>query len=278
MLLRTLFLALITTLVSACKVAVIVVEGGEVQSVQSGTCLSGSVCLHEINAADFNETFTAVADQDWIFDGWVSGDGFLCSHLAVASCNLSNVGLAGNPTAEAVIASDTVFYVMPRFKRAAPIVDTVTVDGTTWAQVDLFLDIPWSDLNAACPGGPCTNGAVLAGYDMTGWTWATLGEVGALFQATTPHPGGIAEYSEFILGNFQWADDFMDIVGFRKTFDLLSLQARVVTGYASGPGIEPKAHIQRFVFPENYAAATTTGGDTATALQERNGAWFFQTP
>jgi hypothetical protein len=41
---------------------------------------------------------------------------------------------------------------------------------------------------------------------LTGWTWATVDEVGALFHELTPHPGGIAIYNE---AGAQWAFDFI---------------------------------------------------------------------
>jgi hypothetical protein len=55
---------------------------------------------------------------------------------------------------------------------AMPITDTVTADGKEWAQVDLFLNLSWYDINAVCPEGVCSDGGMLNGYDMTGWLWA----------------------------------------------------------------------------------------------------------
>ena len=63
--------------------------------------------------------------------------------------------------------------------------DTVTVDGREWAQVDQFTNLSgndinsWSDINAVCPAGVCSG--VLNGYNMTGWTWASVDDVNALF-------------------------------------------------------------------------------------------------
>lgn len=64
---------------------------------------------------------------------------------------------------------------------ATPITDTVIVDGKEWAQVEFFAPALWADINAVCPGGACTNGGTLQGYDMTGWTWATINDVNSLF-------------------------------------------------------------------------------------------------
>jgi hypothetical protein len=59
--------------------------------------------------------------------------------------------------------------------------DKVTVDGTDWAQVDLFTNLSWNDINAVCPAGVCVNSGTLNGYDMTGWAWASLGDINDLF-------------------------------------------------------------------------------------------------
>lgn len=278
MLQRILVLLSLTALLGGCKLAVIAVEGGEVLSLLSGTCSAGTVCIQDINSDDFSDTFTAVAEPGWYFAGWNSGDGFFCARVSGSSCILNNVGLGAYPALQEVIDSSSVFYLMPLFKPASAITDTVTVDGLEWAQVDLFLGLSWNEINAACPSGTCASGAVLNGYDMSGWMWATLTEVGGLFQATTPHPGGIALYSEIFIGDFQWADDFIDVVGFRETFTIPSLQVRAVSGYALGPNIDRKAHIQRFVFPEQYASADTRGGGTSVPGEERNGGWFYRTP
>lgn len=62
---------------------------------------------------------------------------------------------------------------------ALPITDTVTVNGSEWAQVNLFSNISWASMNSVCPGGVC-NGE-LNGYDMTGWIWADTAAVTDLF-------------------------------------------------------------------------------------------------
>ena len=60
---------------------------------------------------------------------------------------------------------------------ATLITDTVTVGDKEWAQVDLFYNLSWSEIDGVCSGGTCGSGT-LNGYDMTGWTWATTSDVG----------------------------------------------------------------------------------------------------
>ncbi len=59
--------------------------------------------------------------------------------------------------------------------------DIVTVDGTDWAQVDLFINLSWDEINAVCPSGVCVDSGVLNGYTMTGWIWASIDNMNALF-------------------------------------------------------------------------------------------------
>ncbi|CAA0122186.1 Uncharacterised protein [Halioglobus japonicus] len=85
---------------------------------------------------------------------------------------------------------------------AVPItaIDTVTVEGTKWVQVDLFTSLAWSDINTVCPSGVCGSGS-LNGFDMAGWTWATTDEVKNLFNHYIGFPAlgpGVDRYeSEF---------------------------------------------------------------------------------
>jgi hypothetical protein len=68
---------------------------------------------------------------------------------------------------------------------AAPITDTFIVVSQEWAQVDLFFDNSWNDLNAQCPGGVYSAASALNGYDLDGWTWASIDTVQGLFNAFT---------------------------------------------------------------------------------------------
>jgi hypothetical protein len=114
----------VLALVAGCKVAVILVEGGEVQSTASGTCMTdgsgeGKVCIHEVSSTSYSESFTAVPSVGWHFVKWNSGGGFLCADATAPTCDVSDVSLAGNPAAEAVVASEQTFYIMPMFEEGA---------------------------------------------------------------------------------------------------------------------------------------------------------------
>lgn len=120
---------LLTVILSGCKVAVIVVEGGEVQSTGSGTCLAGDVCINEVTNTSYAETYTAVPDSGWEFVKWNSGDGFLCKDSTNPDCIVSNLGTAGNPLIEAVVASEQTYYVMPIFSKRKAVDVEFTLQG-----------------------------------------------------------------------------------------------------------------------------------------------------
>ena len=93
------------------------------------------------------------------------------------------------------IFSFAALLIISSYLSAAPILDTVVADGKEWAQVDLFTNLSANDFLEVCPNLVC-NDEELNGWDMNGWRWATVEEVGALFSALSPHPGGIFFYLE----------------------------------------------------------------------------------
>jgi len=171
-----------------CRLAIIVVEGGEVQSTGSGVCIANSICIVDVSDPTFSETFTAVPDDGWYFKKWNSGDGFFCGGSVIPTCHLSFDDyeyILGAPIEDSeevakMIASSEMFYLMPIFSSSPRVItDTVTVNGREWAQVDLFAGLSWNDVNAVCPAGACSGH--LKGYDMTGWIWASIDDLNALF-------------------------------------------------------------------------------------------------
>ncbi|GAB5449801.1 MAG: hypothetical protein Hals2KO_01290 [Halioglobus sp.] len=190
------------TVLQGCRLQVMVPDGGEVQSVSSGICLSQTTCVHEIEDATFNDTFTAVPDIGWVFLRWSNGDDFLCPGDTNPVCVVTNVPLAGNPGAEAIIDSTKSYYLTPIFEELErPITDTVQIAGIAeFAQPDLFIELSWNEIRAVCP--PWNNyecDGILNGWDMTGWTWADVVIISDVFNTygvtppLNPFPDGRAQ-------------------------------------------------------------------------------------
>ena len=201
---KFLLLASMVGVIAGCKLAVVVVEGGEVQSSSSGTCLEGTICVHQVNDTDYTEIFIAVPNSGWAFERWNSGDGFFCQGSANPICAISGEGTEEKfPGAfeaiETFVESDKTFYIMPVFVLSQPFTDTVFIDGKEWTQTPFASS--WDQINAVCPApaGVCGSGERLHGYDMTGWTWASIEDVEALFNAYGNVPSAIQEDFEYSL-------------------------------------------------------------------------------
>ena len=183
--LKTLSTLLLLSTLASCKLGVIVVDGGQVTSGSSGTCMAQTNCVHEITDTNYTETFTAVPAIGWNFLRWNTGGDFLCGDSTNPVCVVSTVPLTGIPVGESIIASQQSFYIMPVFEENnLPITDTITVLGTEWAQPSLFITLSWFDINLVCNasiGGACSG--ILNGWNMDGWVWADLEAVTPLFNS-----------------------------------------------------------------------------------------------
>ena len=155
---------------------------------------------------------------------------------------------------------------------AVPITAFVTVEGNDWAQPSLFTNKSWDQMNAQCPLGVCTAASTLGGYDLAGWTWASITEIGALFHFLSPHPGGIANYAE---AASTWAPAFFDTLGFlptqsvatfRRTLGLANTSSNATNGRA--------AQIWDFIPGTDLAYTTsTTNKANPNAVV---GGWFYR--
>jgi hypothetical protein len=197
--LKFLLLICIATLMTGCKLAVIVVEGGEVQSIGSGTCVTGSICIVDVTDPNFAEIFTAIPDEGWYFEKWNSGDRFFCGNALDPKCTLSFEGYEESESVEALVASSDIFYLMPVFK---PIPSTVladgavVIDGKEWLQPSKFVGYSYSQISEVCPNGICSGSLPYSTFDLTGYTWASIMDVSSLFNAYGVNPAFTAPFQE----------------------------------------------------------------------------------
>lgn len=164
-----------------------------------------------------------------------------------------------------------------------PITDTVTGlgDGKEWAQINLFTNLSWDTINTACPAGVCTSGTQLNGYKMDGWTWASVYDVGELYQLFTSNfPGGFNTYIE--LGS-TWATTFLST--FQYTYESPDYY-QYVRGWAAGDCFIGQFDysycynpmVVDYVYDQDPDLMTTSGSYTPSDLfGESIGAWFFRT-
>jgi hypothetical protein len=110
------FAALAGALILAgCRIDLAVPENGAVTT-DSGNyaCSAGQSCSIEVEDTAFVETFTAVPATDQLFAGWEKGEGKLCGG-SLESCTLDTSHFAEYPGLMALLASDEVFYLTPKF-------------------------------------------------------------------------------------------------------------------------------------------------------------------
>jgi hypothetical protein len=240
---------------------------------------------------NFSESFIAIPDSGWYFQKWNSGDGFFCGGSNEPTCTLSFKGSEDSKAVEDMVASSEVFYIMPVFKQLP---DTITVDGKQWYQPYFFTGLSWDDINAVCPAGECAG--VLNGYDMNGWTWASIEDVNALFnyylggeltpQSCTlsgskplgPGPDGCVEDSENAWASAFYSDGWRPIPTYRSLFSRgvtgwmrdLSKSGEIYSGGIYG-GINTPAGIFD-------AAYTDYPSSLVPFVDAEVGGWFYRTP
>ena len=110
-----LLLLSMSVLVVRCKLAVIVVEDGEVRSDNSGDCEVNSVCLIQVTSSDFKDAFWPVQDAGWYVDSRVAGDGYLFGGSTYPTWALNLRARNGNKAIEEFVTWPTTFYLMPKF-------------------------------------------------------------------------------------------------------------------------------------------------------------------
>lgn len=92
---------------------------------------------------------------------------------------------------------------------AGPINDSVIVGSQEWAQVNLFTNVSWNTLNTQCPGGVCSLTSAVNGYDLDGWTWASIDDVQALFNTFTGQAASAP--SEYTQIDSNWGPIFTSV-------------------------------------------------------------------
>tara|TARA_R110002072_G_scaffold123352_2_gene258609 strand:+ start:2092 stop:2772 length:681 start_codon:yes stop_codon:yes gene_type:complete len=158
---------------------------------------------------------------------------------------------------------------------AVPITDVVVKDGREWAQVNLFTAISWGTINEQCPAGSCAPGSEINGYDLEGWTWASISAVQALFNQytgqSTKAPG---DYYEV---NSTWGPAF--VLDFDPT--LIVGSGSVTAGWSSTR--DPRSNVAAYTPFMRYSIDPRLTDSVDSSLpfnmsipRQDIGAWFFR--
>lgn len=170
---------------------------------------------------------------------------------------------------------------------AAPI-NTVSVYGKEWLQPLDFVNLSWNDINSTCDANTGACIGTLGAIDVTGYTWAGLGDVNGLFNAylaaagmlpeslldgpdVYAHSGSVSSWAPAFLSDFQHTRLTRDRTGFNLAVDGVTrdrgadvdkARAGVLWNYNSGSSDR-----------DRVTTNTLLGVGTA---QAEVGAWFFR--
>jgi hypothetical protein len=159
--------------------------------------------------------------------------------------------------------------------------DIVTVDGREWAQVDQFTNLSWNDINDVCPMGICIDNGVLNGHNMTGWTWASVDDVNALFNyyIGSDELGSGPDYlSDSNSANSVWGPAFFRD-GWRATYSHPNV-LRITQGWVSGVLGLGDGYLSYLMDVEDEGGWINDELDTRKTplISDDVGGWFYRTP
>jgi hypothetical protein len=287
--LKAIFILSLTAFSAGCKLAVIVVEGGEVQSTSSGTCVANAICIVDVTDPNFSETFTAIPGDGWYFMKWNSGDGFFCRGSTDPECTLSFEGHEETEAVQEIVKSSETFYMMPVFK---PRKDILKIGSKEWLQTDLFTNLSWNDIAVVCSSRTGACDGILKGYEMAGWTWASVEEIKALFNYYIGSEEHLPDVYESESIESTWAEAFYNDGWIATDYvtDDPGGEGRITEGWLRGLApederlglramlwdrIRPKAQLP----PQDEASGdlALSGGVERVNVRRDLGGWFYRT-
>ena len=301
-----------------CKLVAMVDSGGRIVSgTGSMGCNSGNVCEFTITSPTFSEAFIAHPNPGYEFISWQGGKTALCADSTNPTCTVSLQGF-DQATAEFIVSTFDHSSLRPLFRDigidtdedgirseldndddndgildvddscpldpspdcslGVPLTDTVTINGREWAQIDLFQSLSWNEINAVCPGGPCSG--VLNGYNMAGMTWASLADVSAIINFYAGASVANLEVGSYLAGPGSEAAPGPFIDGMRPTIQIPI--GRELAGLCRDT-IDINPTFTWWVSWVDYALSTTSDRVDRHEIHkdfpsDPVGAWFYRTP
>ena len=114
---RPLLAALLCLALAACRIEIEVPTSGEVRTASGSiSCATGETCSLPVVDLFFDETFSAVAAEGFVFAGWERKDRSLCGGSA-EPCHLATESFEGNEILMRILEDpQQVFYLDPVFQ------------------------------------------------------------------------------------------------------------------------------------------------------------------
>jgi len=163
----------------------------------------------------------------------------------------------------------------------------VTVGGTEWLQPLDFVSYSWNDISTVCNSTTGVCSGSLGGSDLTGWTWASVDDMNALFNyyiGTLVMGPGPSLNSAILTAATDWLDSML-ADGFLTTYeDLVNSNETSISGKlrTSYPSNSTSSYVGRMVvFRPNASYQYATWADTTyTHIKaypfSHYGAWLYR--
>ncbi len=270
--LKAILIFSISVFITGCKLAVIVVEGGEVQSIGSGTCVAGSICIVEVTDLSFAEMFEAVPKPGWYFEKWNNGNKLVCGGSYDPVCDLtyfqSGLGPKEIEAAEKLIASPEIFYLLPVFKKGVRFVE---IAESEWLQPFDFRDYSYDQIAAVCSNdnGLCSGSLPDSSIDLTGYYWASISDIEELFIAYGGEPPFTEPDGDWRVVSEQICRDFLLTISNPG-------REQGIGGHLRGSQNDPGIHYSALVFCQNGSGAFVDVSSGAGDASPYKGAWFWR--
>ncbi|MEZ5572922.1 MAG: hypothetical protein R3E64_12995 [Halioglobus sp.] len=304
---KTFFAFILLAVVTACSHPLEIVGEGDIMSAsgdrfcwledfQSGQ----DICVKNYVVGAYLETYYAVPRAGWEFDHWEN----YCTDAVNNECSFDISSAAVRkfwgqtmPPLQAVFTfvapvdtdgdglnDDVDPCPQNPTNPCALITDTIAVGSMKWVQPRLFLNLSWYEIDAVCPassGGRCEN-VTLKGYDMNGWTWASLDDVNALFNyflnaADVSEPDLLVGPDYYQQADSGWAPAFFDS-GFLPTVngDISYLTLYGWTSTLYSPSYAWIGNIGDFSNPEypDHVSSNSVTGLSEIGIYD--GAFFYR--
>ena len=105
----------IICLLTACKVKIVVPEGGYVEGFTLHGCGEGQICTIQVDHSNFLDLFTAIPNDTHFFAGWKKGEGYLCGGTT-DSCEFNTFPFADPDFEDWLNNDELMLYLEPQFK------------------------------------------------------------------------------------------------------------------------------------------------------------------
>lgn len=175
------------------------------------------------------------------------------------------------------------FSLISASSMAGLITDVVTVDDKDWAKPVDFKSATWADVDAVCPRlseGVCSG--TLNGFDMNGWTWASVTDVRSMLEAKyiqaseweNSNLGVDTLFSPSIINDFGATNEYLGLVDYIEGW---SRDIRVSNNYSNGYSLWVSAQDCKTT-DRDVCRADFVGDYAAPKFVDENkiGGWFYR--